>query len=132
MIIKPAVSAYVTLGIIFGIPTLIPFFMGLEQYISSSFWVAHIPMIFILIFWTLFMYSQVEITEKCFKIGRFSLTGIKNNVVNFDEITSWKDTNPIFLYTKDKDYQLLWGLFSIKDCTLIRKKIESLNIKSIE
>ena len=129
-VIRPTLGSYILLLLIFSIPLLIvPIFMGWQLYVNSGFCYFHIPLSLVCIFWCFYLYRVLEIGEGYFKLYYFKFLKFDHEVLGFDKINGWSDGNPIRLFYDGGEFQIRWGMYSVKDCQKIKSRLNGFPAK---
>jgi len=126
-VLRPSYGAYLTLVVIFSAPlVIIPVVMGFELYVSSEYWIIHVPLFVVTIIWFIFLYQEVIITDEWIQCRVIRWSGIREKKVKYSQVLIWGNENPIKLKKRDGDiFEIRWTMYTQKDKNLLFKTLTS-------
>lgn len=108
---------------------VIPFYMGIDQYINSNYWLVHLLFLIIVVTLFVYVYQEIIITDESIEQRKFTITGKISKVMCFDELKAWTPSQPYRLYTDNKSEMIIpWFTFSRSDQKTLFESLQKLNL----
>lgn len=129
-VLKTSMMSYVVfLFICSPFLIVIPVFMGMEEYVSSGYWLAHLLLLIIIVALFVFVYQEIIITDKYIEQRKITFKGKVSKIMSFDEMKSWSPGQPYRLYGINKSEMVIpWFTFSRSDQKTLFESLQKLNL----